>query len=394
MSSWVAAMHSASAEIGTHTSVVSAPLPGRIARAASIAPWRACHSRRRSASSAAQAKSPTAELGGDLGDLARLGRDLGLASRPGTRGTASGRPRTTCSKWRLIASICSSSASSIRATGIPYWPTAHHALHGGVDRRERALRGGRRLGDRVQAQRRLADQPERALRADHQPRQVIAGRGLARPRVGAHDPPAGVDHGEREHVLAHRPVADGGRARGAGRDHPADRRVGARVDGEEHALGPQPRVELRGGSTPACRRRRRGPPATGGRSRSSRACRRRSRRRARRRGPRARCPRRTARAAAGARRRRRTIAAASSIERGHTTASGRASGWNDSSWPCWASTSAPVSTRSAPSRSRSARVPRPRAASGGRRRDAALRPQSSSSPSAGLERGSAGYSAW
>ena len=57
MSAWVAAMQSASAEMGTHTSVVSAPLPGRIARVASMAPWRACHRRRRSASSEAQAKS-------------------------------------------------------------------------------------------------------------------------------------------------------------------------------------------------------------------------------------------------------------------------------------------------------------------------------------------------
>ena len=105
---------------------------------------------------------------------------------------------------------------------------------------------GRRhgLGRGVHPQRRLDDEPERALRADEQSREVVAGRGLARPGVGA-DQLAVGGHDEQGHdVLAHRPVAHRGRARRAGRDHAADRRVGARVDAEEHALGAQPRIQL------------------------------------------------------------------------------------------------------------------------------------------------------
>ena len=41
------------------------------------------------------------------------------------------------------------------------------------------------LRDPVEAQRQLGDHPERSLRADEQPGQVVAGRGLRRPRAGA-----------------------------------------------------------------------------------------------------------------------------------------------------------------------------------------------------------------
>ncbi len=54
---------------------------------------------------------------------------------------------------------------------------------------------------------------------------------------------AAVHDGQREHVLAHRPVPHGHRPGRAGRDHPADRRVGARIDREEDALGTQAGVE-------------------------------------------------------------------------------------------------------------------------------------------------------
>ena len=120
---------------------------------------------------------------------------------------------------------------------------AHHAANGRVERRERACRRGRRLRDGVDAQGRRADEAERALGADHQPREVISGRGLAGPRMRAQHLAAGVDHGQPQDVLAHRPVAHGRRAGRAGGDHPADRRVGAGIDGEEHALGAQPGIE-------------------------------------------------------------------------------------------------------------------------------------------------------
>ena len=96
----------------------------------------------------------------------------------------------------------------------------------------------------MDAERRAADQAERALGADHQPGEVVARRGLARPRVGSDDPPAGVDHRHRQDVLTHRAVADRRRARGAGGDHPAERRIGAGVDREEDALGAQLGVQL------------------------------------------------------------------------------------------------------------------------------------------------------
>ena len=113
-----------------------------------------------------------------------------------------------------------------------------------AQRRERTDGGRHRLGRGLDAQGDLADQPERALRADEQPRQVVAGRRLARPRARAQDLAIGADDDEREHVLAHRAVANGRRARRAGGDHAAERRVSAGVDREEDALGAQRLVEL------------------------------------------------------------------------------------------------------------------------------------------------------
>ena len=117
-------------------------------------------------------------------------------------------------------------------------------VDGGVERREGAGGGGHRLGRGLDAQRDLGDQAERALGADEQAGEVVAGGGLARSRAGADDLALRGDDGEAEDVLAHRAVADAGRSRRAGGDHAADRRVGAGVDGEEDALGPQLRVEL------------------------------------------------------------------------------------------------------------------------------------------------------
>ena len=102
--------------------------------------------------------------------------------------------------------------------------------------RERADGGGDRLGDRPQPQRQLGDDPERPLRSDEQVGEVVAGARLARPRAGADDAPVRQHHLEREHVLAHRAVADGVGPRGAGRRHAAQRRVRSRVDREERAV--------------------------------------------------------------------------------------------------------------------------------------------------------------
>ena len=102
--------------------------------------------------------------------------------------------------------------------------------------RERADGGRDRLGDRPQPQRQLGDDPERALGADEQVGEVVAGARLAGARAGADDAAVGQHHLEREHVLAHRPVAHRVGPRGAGRRHAAQRRVRPGVDREERAL--------------------------------------------------------------------------------------------------------------------------------------------------------------
>ena len=149
----------------------------------------------------------------------------------------------------------------------------HHAAHRVGDGREGAGGRHRGRGDRVDAERNLADQSERALRTHHQPGQVIAGRRLTRAGMRTHHLAAAVDHRHPEYVLAHRPVAHGHRARRAGGHHPADRRVRARVDSEEDSLLAELGVERTPRrARPAPRRRdRRG---RAGRWRSSRACRR------------------------------------------------------------------------------------------------------------------------
>ena len=100
-------------------------------------------------------------------------------------------------------------------------------------------------GNRMEAQRQLGDHAERALGADEEIRQVVAGRRLRRTRAGTDDAAVGEHDLEREHVRAHAAVAHGRRAARVRRGHPAERRVGARVDGEEQAVRPGGGLELR-----------------------------------------------------------------------------------------------------------------------------------------------------
>jgi hypothetical protein len=115
---------------------------------------------------------------------------------------------------------------SIRATGMPRCT---------VHRRERAHCGAERFGPAEQSQGDLGDHAERALGADEQPGQIVAGRRLARATAGANHASVGEDHRQPQNVVAHRPVADGRRARRTRCRHPANRRVGAGVDGEHQA---------------------------------------------------------------------------------------------------------------------------------------------------------------
>ena len=69
--------------------------------------------------------------------------------------------------------------------------------HRRVDAREVADRRAHRLGQRVELERDLGHHAERALAADEQPRQVVAGARLLRPRAGADDLAARGDDGQR-----------------------------------------------------------------------------------------------------------------------------------------------------------------------------------------------------
>ena len=113
-------------------------------------------------------------------------------------------------------------------------------LHRGDDRidrareiRELADRGRDRLGNAIQAQLDLGDDAERPLRADEQPREIVARARLAGAASGLDDPAVRRDDGEPQHVLAHRAVAHRVRARGTRRRHAANRRVRAGIDREE-----------------------------------------------------------------------------------------------------------------------------------------------------------------
>ena len=117
-------------------------------------------------------------------------------------------------------------------------------LHRRVNARKVADRRAHRLGQRVELERDFGHHAQRAFAAHEQARQVVAGAGLARPRAGAHDLPAGGDHGQAEDVFTHGPVAHGIRAAGARGRHAAQRGIGAGVDGEEQARVADLAVEL------------------------------------------------------------------------------------------------------------------------------------------------------
>ena len=104
-----------------------------------------------------------------------------------------------------------------------------------------------RLGHRVQPHRDLGDDAQRSLGADEQPREVVAGRRLLRAARGADHLAVGGDDGQAEHVLLHRAVAHGVRARCAGGGHSAQARVRAGIDREEESGALQLVVQLHAG---------------------------------------------------------------------------------------------------------------------------------------------------
>ena len=103
----------------------------------------------------------------------------------------------------------------MRATGMPDWMVAMAALQPASTDGKRTDAAGDRLRNAVELQRQLGDDAERALRADEQPRQVVAGGGFLRaPRRRDHLAVRQHDL-QRQHVVLHGAVAHriGARAR-------------------------------------------------------------------------------------------------------------------------------------------------------------------------------------
>jgi hypothetical protein len=76
-----------------------------------------------------------------------------------------------------------------------------------------------------QFQRRLGDDGERAFGADHEPREIVAGRAFRRRLAGAECFAAAGDGAKREYVVARRAVLHRARSAGVARDVAADRAV-------------------------------------------------------------------------------------------------------------------------------------------------------------------------
>ena len=160
MSAWVAEMESASADTGTHTSVVSAPLPHRArglhrpVACVPQAPALGLVGRPREVRAAA--------VGGQLGGVAGLGLHLGggAAVELDEQGGSYGERGLVVAVDGLDLALVGQFDARHR-DGV----LADHdrALHRGIDAGERALGGGGRLRGGMQAERRLADEPERAL---------------------------------------------------------------------------------------------------------------------------------------------------------------------------------------------------------------------------------------
>ena len=105
-------------------------------------------------------------------------------------------------------------------------------LHRIGDGGESADRRGHGFRQRLQAQRDLGDDAERAFGTDEETGEVVARRRLAGAAAGLDDPAVGQHHGQAAHVLAHCAVSNRRRTRRAGGRHAAERSVGAGIDEE------------------------------------------------------------------------------------------------------------------------------------------------------------------
>ena len=205
--------------------------------------WRACQRRARASDRARRRSRSRPRLGDRLGELEVARHGLGVPVASTNRHGASGNE---VPEYALTAATIQASISS----------TPRHAGAGADDRRRRAhaastseaIRSATACsGIGCRRTRQLRDHRQCPLRADEEPGQVVAGRGLARAAAGADDAAVREHRLEREHVRAHLPVAHRGRARRIRRRHPAERRIGPRIDREEEAVLARPRVRARAG---------------------------------------------------------------------------------------------------------------------------------------------------
>ena len=103
------------------------------------------------------------------------------------------------------------------------------------------------LRNAVQLQGDFGDDSERALRADEETGEIVAGRALSRAARGLDDLAVGHDHGEAKDRILHGAVANRIGAGGARCRHPADGSVSTGIDGKEQPLVAQVLVQLLAG---------------------------------------------------------------------------------------------------------------------------------------------------
>ena len=131
----------------------------------------------------------------------------------------------------------------MRATGMPDWMVRMVALQAASTDGNGQTPDGDRFRNAGQLEREFGDDAERAFRADHQPREIVAGRRLLGAPRGGHQLAVGHHHLQRQHIVLHGAVAHRIGARAARRRHAAERGVGAGIDGKEQALVAQVLVE-------------------------------------------------------------------------------------------------------------------------------------------------------
>ena len=182
-----------------------------------------------------------AELGRDLAEPARLLGDAGVAAVEFDEQHRRLRQRELgIGVRRLHLQLVEQFDARHRDAGLD---GQDGGVAGGLDRRERADAGGDRLRNAGKPQRQLDDDAERAFGADHQPREVVAGRRFLGAARGGHQLAIRQHDLQRQHVVLHGAVAHGIGAGAARRRHAAERGVGAGIDREEQALVAQVLVE-------------------------------------------------------------------------------------------------------------------------------------------------------